>query len=228
MTRRTALSLLASLATLTMLLLAILPTASAAGATKAYPGMEIRQGDTTCTLAFIDVGRRIAYSSGHCATDREVRDTLGRPIGVVAVVEHNRAGHSRTGPNDTIIDYEAIGLYSNVDVTNAIAPARTRPLIVEPGLKPRPGMKVCHRGVTTGRSCGTIDTVHDGWFRMKADGMTSQDGDSGAPVYTYTDANGTNPVIIGILRGKNGGRVHAVSFPDTLRNAIYAAAEQWN
>lgn len=226
MIRRTPPVVLVILAALTALLAATSPAASASGAARAYPGMEIRQGATVCTLAFIDVGRRIAYSSGHCATDREVRDSSGRPIGVVAVVEHNRAGHSRTGPSDTIIDYEAIGLYSHVNVTNGIAPTHTRPLIAEPGLKPRPGMKVCHRGVTTGRSCGTIDTVHDGWFRMKADGMTSEDGDSGAPVYTYTDASGTNPVIIGILRGKNGGRVHAVSFPDTLRNAIYAAEEQ--
>ncbi len=127
------------------------------------------------------------------------------------------------GPNDTVIDFEAIGLYSGVNIINRLGPALQRPLIAEPGVKPRPGMWVCHRGVTTGHSCGTIDTVHDGWFRMEADGMTSQDGDSGAPIYTYTEAT---PGIVGILRGKNGGRAVAVSFPDTLRYAIYAAAEQ--
>jgi hypothetical protein len=54
--------------------------------------------------------------------------------------------------------------------------------------------------------------VYDGWFTMKT--MTSEHGDSGGPVYTYTDTYGNKPVIIGILRG-----LHGNSWPDTLQYA---------
>ena len=195
--------------------------ASAGPAMMAYPGMAITQGDSACAIGFIDTRRRIA----HCATGQTVTDQAGRPIGVVALSEHNRAGQKRTGPRDSVIDYQVIALNSNVQATNQLGPNGTRPLITEPGVKPKPGMKVCQLGPVTGSSCGTIEAVNDGWFTMAPGSMTSQHGDSGAPVYTYTTASGPKPVIVGILRGLNGGQVAAVSWPDTMMRAIYAAAE---
>lgn len=200
------------------------PPASAAASVLAYPGMPILQGETRCTLAFIDTIRRIGYSAGHCNTSSEVRDEHGRPLGIVSVWQHNRAGKLTTSVEDAVIDYEAISINPGVEVTNLLGPAFTRPLITQPGVTPTPGMVVCQRGTTTGSSCGVIDAVHDGWFTMRAGGMTSEHGDSGAPVYTYTDETGSTPVIVGILRGLNGGRAAAVSWPDTLRHAIYDAA----
>ncbi|CAN3131882.1 hypothetical protein ACNUDN_29430 [Mycobacterium sp. smrl_JER01] len=199
--------------------------ASAGPAMMAYPGMAIAQGDSACAIGFIDTRRRIAYSAGHCATTQTVTDQAGRTIGVVALSEHNRAGHKRTGPRDSVIDYQVIALNSNIQATNQLGPNGTRPLITEPGVKPKPGMKVCQLGPATGSSCGTIEAVNDGWFTMAPGSMTSQHGDSGAPVYTYTTASGPKPVIVGILRGLNGGQVAAVSWPDTMMRAIYAAAE---
>lgn len=199
--------------------------ASAGPAMMAYPGMAIAQGDSACAIGFIDTRRRIAYSAGHCATTQTVTDQAGRPIGVVALSEHNRAGHKRTGPRDSVIDYQVIALNSNIQATNQLGPNGTRPLITEPGVKPKPGMKVCQLGPVTGSSCGTIEAVNDGWFTMAPGSMASQHGDSGAPVYTYTTASGPKPVIVGILRGLNGGQVAAVSWPDTMMRAIYAAAE---
>ncbi len=198
--------------------------AASAGSPLVYPGMTIIQGSAKCTLAFIDTIRRIGYSAGHCNDGSTVTDEAGTPIGTVMASHNNRAGQTSTGPDDTVIDYETISLNDDADLTSQLGPALTRPIITQPGVTPTAGMVVCHRGATTGASCGEIDDVHDGWFTMKPGTLTSDHGDSGGPVYTYTDATGSTPVIVGILRGRNGSRTAAVSWPDTLRQAAYDAA----
>jgi hypothetical protein len=201
------------------------PAPPAAAGTLAYPGMTIAQGGTRCTLAFIDTARRIGYSAGHCDHSSTVTDDNGNPIGVVMVSHDNRAGQTATSAADLVIDYETISINSGVEVTSLLGPALTRPIITQPGIRPAPGMVVCHRGEATGASCGEIDKIHKGWFTMKPGTLTSDHGDSGGPVYTYTDATGSQPVIVGILRGLNGNRTAAVSWPETLRASIYDAAD---
>lgn len=205
--------------------LALIPSTPAAASTEmAYPGMTIIQGTAKCTLAFIDAKRRIGYSAGHCDEARTVTSENGTPIGTVIYSQNNRANHTATGPSDTVIDYETISLNPNIDITTALGPALAHPLITQPGLEPAPGMVVCHHGAATAASCGEIDEVHHGWFTMKTGTMNSDHGDSGGPVFTYTDASGSAPVIVGILRGRNGSRTSAVSWPDTLRQAASDAA----
>ncbi|WP_240483288.1 MULTISPECIES: S1 family peptidase [unclassified Mycobacteroides] len=206
------------------------PSAAATGGSVlVYPGMTIIQGDAKCTLAFIDMSLGIGYSAGHCNSGRTVTDESGAPIGVVMVSRNSRAGMSTTGPDDSVIDYETISLNSNVDVTTRLGPALAHSLVERPGVVARPGMVVCHHGATTGASCGEIDAVHDGWFTMRPGTLSSDHGDSGGPVYTYTDAAGSAPVIVGILRGRNGSRTAAVSWQSTVRQAMVdAAAVQGN
>ncbi|WP_242528611.1 Rv1815 family serine proteinase [Mycobacteroides abscessus] len=207
------------------------PSAAAAtgGSVLVYPGMTIIQGDAKCTLAFIDMSLGVGYSAGHCDSGRTVTDESGAPIGVVMVSHNSRAGMNTTGPDDSVIDYETISLNSNVDATTRLGPALAHPLVEQAGVVARPGMVVCHHGATTGASCGEIDAVHDGWFTMKPGTLSSDHGDSGGPVYTYTDAMGSTPVIVGILRGRNGSRTSAVSWQSTVRQAMVdAAAAQSN
>lgn len=204
------------------------PATAAAVDTIVYPGMTIVQGSTKCTLAFVDTTDRIGYSAGHCDTDTEVRDEAGNRIGQVVSSHNNRVGQNSTGPRDEVIDYEAISLAA--PATDLLGPAFTRPLIVQTGLTAEPGMPVCHRGATTGRSCGVIAEVYDGWFTIDPGGydLISDHGDSGGPVYTYTRASGPDPVLIGIFRGLHGQQLVAVSWPDTELQAVFDAAAPHN
>jgi hypothetical protein len=45
----------------------------------AYPGMTIIQGNTKCTLAYIDTIHRKGYSAGHCHTASTVTDEDHHP-----------------------------------------------------------------------------------------------------------------------------------------------------
>ena len=49
-----------------------------------YPGMEIRQQSTVCTLGFVDPVLRVGFSAGHCDRGAAVTDRDGRPVGVVS------------------------------------------------------------------------------------------------------------------------------------------------
>lgn len=210
---------ISTLITVGLALLTQNPPAHAAATALAYPGMTIIQGKFTCTLAYIDTAQRIAYSAGHCDASPNVTDQNGNPIGTVTDSQDNHAGTTFTRNSDVVIDYETIRINPAVNITDMLGPALTRPLITQRGIAPQPGMHVCHRGATTPCSCGDIDTVYDGWFTMKPNTMTSEHGDSGGPVYTYTAAAGDNPVVIGILRGLHTNKVAAVSWPDTVRYA---------
>ncbi len=221
-------TLAATAAATALLALAASPPAAATtgSAVMAYPGMTIVQGNAKCTLAFIDAIHQIGYSAGHCNEASTVTDANGNAIGTVMSSRNNRANHAATGPDDTVVDYETISLNANVDATTEMGPTFAHSLITQPGVVPTPGMVVCHHGAATPSSCGEIDEVHRGWFTMKAGTMTSDHGDSGGPVFTYTDAAGSTPVIVGILRGRNGSRTAAVSWPATMRQAINDAADR--
>ena len=82
-----------------------------------------------------------------------------------------------------ISDWEAISLAPDVEVNDVLPGGRV--LVSDPGIVPTPGLPVCHFGVITGESCGTVESVNNGWFTM-ANGVVSQKGDSGGPVYVVT------------------------------------------
>lgn len=183
----------------------------------AFAGMTIIQGGSRCTLGYLETVERIAYSAGHCDDGRIVKNTEGQRIGVVMESENNRGNHSATGPSDTVVDYEVISIDPDVTITSRLGPELATTILSDPAIAPKVGMAACHYGEASGDSCGEIAAVYDGWFTMKAGTMPTAHGDSGGPIYTYSDTYGGKPVLIGLLRGRNGARTAGVSWPQILQ-----------
>jgi hypothetical protein len=87
-----------------------------------------------------------------------------------------------------------------------------RVLQSDPGLVVTPGEPVCHFGVVTGETCGTVQSVNNGWFTM-GNGAISQKGDSGGPVYIINPIG--QAMIVGILNSVWGNSPAAVSWQAT-------------
>ena len=68
----------------------------------------------------------------------------------------------------------------------------------------------------TGESCGTIEAVNNGWFTM-ANGVVSQKGDSGGPVYVVTPDS--RAVIVGMFNSTWGQFPAAVSWQTASQQA---------
>jgi hypothetical protein len=185
--------------------LAVAPPA-AADPVSVYPGMNIRQGGTSCTLGYIDPVQRVAFSAGHCDTNGSVTDAAGRNIGTTAVSRDNTPDGTIVTTDQTIIDYEAITLAPDVQVSDALPSGR--PLVIQPSPELGPGQQICHYGTVTGETCGTVDRVFNGWFTM-TNGVLSQKGDSGGPVYSL---DGDRAVLVGLFNCTWGEFPAAVSW----------------
>ena len=194
----------------------VLPTAPAQGTpgVLAFPGMEVRQGTNVCTLGYVDPQMRVAFTAGHCRGDGEVSDRDGNPIGTQALFRDNTPNGATIDTNHQIADWEAISLSPDVAV-NDILPGG-RQLISDPAIVPTVGMPVCHFGVITGESCGTIQAVNNGWFTM-ANGVVSEKGDSGGPVYSPTPDG--RAAIIGMFNSTWGQYPAAVSWQAASQQA---------
>jgi hypothetical protein len=198
------------------------PGASADGRVQVFPGMEIRQGTTVCTLGFVDQATRTGYSAGHCRGNGAVTDRNGRFLGVVGTSRDNTPDGTVVRTDEVISDYETITLADDVTVSTALPGGRQ--LV---GTTPAPlaaGQPICHFGVVSGESCGTVERINNGWFTM-SNGVVSQKGDSGGPVYTLA-SNGT-AVLVGLFNSTWGQLPAAVSWQATgqqLREANGATA----
>ena len=179
-----------------------------------YPGMEIHQGSNVCTLGFVDPGARTAFTAGHCRGDGPVVDRDGNPIGALTMFRDNTPDGATVATDHMISDWEAINVAPEVAV-NDILPGG-RPLVSDPGIVPTPGLGVCHFGVITGESCGTIEAVNNGWFTM-ANGVVSQKGDSGGPVYVVTPDG--RAAIVGMFNSTWGNFPAAVSWQTASQQA---------
>jgi hypothetical protein len=177
-----------------------------------YPGMEIHQGPHSCTLAYVDPGLRVAFTAGHCRGNGPVADRDGHVIGNMATFRDNTPSGSIVNTNQQIADYESIVLAPDVAVNNILPGGRV--LQSDPGLVVTPGEPVCHFGVVTGESCGTVENVYNGWFTM-GHGVVSHEGDSGGPIY-ITDGPGPAR-IVGIFNSVWGGFPAAVSWQSTTQ-----------
>ena len=184
--------------------------AATGDAVSVYPGMEIRQQSTLCTLGFVDPVARIAFSAGHCRGGGAVTDRNGRVIGTVATSRDNTPDGTVVRTDQVISDYETITLASDVTVNTTLPGGRQ--LVAEPAVTLSPGQQICHFGVLTGESCGSVERVNNGWFTMD-NGVVSQKGDSGGPVYVLAD-NGT-AVIVGLFNSTWGRLPAAVSWQAT-------------
>jgi hypothetical protein len=202
-------------------LFALSPAAAAGEGVEVFPGMEIRQGTTVCTLGFVDPATRIGFSAGHCRGNGSVTDRDGRFIGVVATAHDNTPDGAVVRTDQVISDYQTITLAEDVRISTVLPGGRK--LLVDPGITLAAGQPICHYGAVTRESCGTIERINNGWFTMH-NGVVSQRGDSGGPVYVPT-GNGT-AVIAGLFNSTWGQLPAAVSWQATgqqVRQATGAA-----
>lgn len=212
-------------------LTALSPAAAADGDARVFPGMEIRQGTTVCTLGFVDPASRIAYSAGHCRGNGSVTDRDGRFLGVVATARDNTPNGTVVRTDQVISDYETITLADGVAVSTVLPGGRN--LVVDPAAQLVAGQPICHFGVVTGETCGSVERVNNGWFTMN-NGVVSQKGDSGGPVYTL-GPDGT-AVLAGLFNSTWGQLPAAVSWQatgqqlreDTGATFLNAAANEQN
>ncbi len=192
---------------------ALLPAVSApvaqADPVLVFPGMEIHQDTRRCTLAYVDPALRVAFTAGHCRGSGPVTNKDGTLIGNLATSRDNTPSGTNVATDQLIADYEAIVLAAGVTPSNVMPGGRA--LVSDPGLVVQPGEAVCHLGVITGESCGTVDSVNNGWFTM-SHSVVSQNGDSGGPVYIGTAGGST--LIVGIFTSIWGDSPAAVSWRD--------------
>jgi hypothetical protein len=179
-----------------------------------FPGMEVIQGTNACTVGFVDTQARVAYTAGHCRGDGSVLDRGRRFIGQQGAFRDNTPNGATIDTNHQITDWEAINLASDVTVNNVLP--RGLVLVSDPAIVPTPGLAVCHFGVVTGESCGNIQAVYNGWFTM-ANGVVSQKGDSGGPVYSVTPDG--RAAIVGMFNSTWGQFPAAVSWHITSQQA---------
>lgn len=188
------------------------PATASADPPLVFPGMEIHQDNRVCTLGFVDIARRMAFSAGHCRGGGSVYDGNNNLIGHVVASRDNTPTGSTVATDQPIDDYEAIALANGVTMSNILPGGRG---LVSTGAAPAPGQAVCHFGVTTGETCGTVESVNNGWFTM-SHGVQTQQGDSGGPVYL---TNGSAGQIIGIFNSIWGDLPAAVSWQSASEQA---------
>ena len=194
----------------TVLAAGYLPATARADPVPVFPGMEIHQGPHLCTLGYVDPVLRVAFSAGHCRGDGPVTDKDNKVIGKVATFRDTTPNGSFVNTDQQIADYESIVLAPDVAVSNILPGGRI--LQSDPGLVVTLGEPICHFGVITGESCGTVEAVNNGWFTM-GHGAVSQQGDSGGPVYVTNPAGPAR--IVGIFNSVWGNFPAAVSWQST-------------
>jgi hypothetical protein len=185
------------------------PAPAAADPPLVYPGMEIHQDVHVCTLGYVDMAARIAYTAGHCRGAGTVTDRDRNVIGQMATFRDDTPSGSTVATDQQISDYETIVLNPGVAISNILPGGRR--LDAGPA-NLAPGQPVCHFGVITQETCGTVESVNNGWFTM-SHGVTSQKGDSGGPVY-LTPSDGTAQ-LVGIFNSVWGDFPAAVSWQST-------------
>jgi len=192
------------------------------------PGMEIRQDTNVCTLGYVDPVQRVAYSAGHCRANGVVTDKDGRFIGTVATSRDNTPDGTVVRTDEVISDYETINLAGDVTINNILPNGRQ--LVFDPSSTLTQGQPICHFGVVTAESCGSVERVNNGWFTMN-NGVVSRKGDSGGPVYMLTGTD--KAVILGLFNSTWGDLPAAVSWQatgqqirDDEANIRLAAAQQ--
>jgi hypothetical protein len=176
--------------------------------------MEVRQGTNVCTLGFVDPQARVAFTAGHCRSGGLVSDRDGNPIGTQGAFRDNTPNGATVDTNHEIADWEAISLAPDVAVSDILPGGRQ--LVSDPAIAAVAGLPVCHFGVITGESCGSIQAVNNGWFTM-ANGVVSQKGDSGGPVYNLTPDG--RAAIVGMFNSTWGDYPAAVSWQVTSQQA---------
>jgi hypothetical protein len=191
------------------------PTVASADPVGVHPGMEIHQGATICTLGYVDPALRVAFTAGHCRGDGPVTDKDDNVIGSLATFRDNTPDGAIVTTDRVIADYESIALADDVTANNILPGGRS--LQSEPGRVVSAGERVCLFGVMTGESCGTVESVNNGWFTM-AHGIISDKSDSGGPV--YVDSAAGPAVIVGMFNSTWGDFPAAVTWQAAAQQVL--------
>ena len=207
MLRRPAMRAFAASVSVMALAAGLSSGSASADPTLVFPGMEIHQDNRICTLGYVDPVLKVAFTAGHCRGGGEVTDRDHNVIGHLAAFRDNTPSGSTVATDQAITDYEAIALADNVPANNILPGGRR--LESNPAVVVQPGQAVCHFGVITGETCGTVESVNNGWFTM-SHGVLSHQGDSGGPVYLAP--NGGPGQIVGIFNSVWGDLPAAVSW----------------
>lgn len=179
-------------ATVALLAAGFSPATASADPVLVFPGMEIRQDNHVCTLGYVDPALKIAFTAGHCRGGGAVTSRDYKVIGHLRAFRDNTPSGSTVATHELIADYEAIVLADDVTASNILPSGRA--LESRPGVVLHPGQAVCHFGVSTGETCGTVESVNNGWFTM-SHGVLSEKGDSGGPVYLAPDGGPAQIVV---------------------------------
>jgi hypothetical protein len=189
-----------------------------------FPGMEILQDNRLCTLGYVDQAARVAYTAGHCrSAGNIVTDKNRNPIGHLATFRDDTPSGATVAVDQAISDYEVVALDPNIPVNNILPGGRA--LVSSPNVALAPGQAVCHFGVSTGETCGTVEAVNNGWFTM-SHGVQSHPGDSGGPVYLAP--SGGPAQLVGIFNSMWGDFPAAVSWRSTSEQVHQDMAGQVN
>jgi hypothetical protein len=165
------------------------------GGVKVFPGMEIHQGSTICTLGFVEVRLGIALTTGQCDGGPVVTDSHRDLVGKVLLTRRNPADAAAADGSTAGVEYEVIRLASNVTATDLLSTGRQ--LQSMPGLQAQPDLPVCHFGISTGQTCSRASSVSNGRFVIP--GISTDRRDVGGPVYAPTDDN--RALIVGLFDG---------------------------
>ncbi len=168
--------------------------------------MSIIQGDSRCTLGYVDTASRIGLTAGHCNATGSVTDLGGNRVGEVLLMSRNLPTGGAIGPGDVVSDYEGISLAPGVQLSSVLPNGLQLRIAQNAG--PAPGLPVCLMGSVSGETCGKVDEINNGWFTM-AD-VAGQHGDSGGPVYTVTQPG--QALLVGIYSLRWGGKPAAMSW----------------
>ncbi|MGL5441494.1 Rv1815 family serine proteinase [Mycobacteroides stephanolepidis] len=172
----------------------------------AFPGMSIVQGDSRCTLGYVDPISRIGLTAGHCNATGAVTDLGGNRVGEVLLMSRNLPTGGAIGPGDVVSDYEGITFAPGVELSSKLPNGVALRMTQNAG--PEPGLPVCLMGSVSGETCGKVDAINNGWFTMTDVG--GQHGDSGGPVYTITQPG--QALLVGIYSLRWGGKPAAMSW----------------
>ena len=170
---------------LAMVTVGVPAQASADTGVTVFPGMEIHQGGTTCTLGFVEVGLRIALTTSQCDDGSIVTDSHANVVGTVLMSRRNTADGAAADSPTAGVEYEVITLAANVTATDTLPIGRT--LQSTPSLRAQTSLPVCHFGISTGQTCGRVGSVGDNRFAISD--VSTDKRDNGGPVYTLTDNN---------------------------------------
>lgn len=176
---------------------------------RAFPGMEIHQGDTVCTLGFVEPRLRIGITSGRCDGGSIVTDNHQNVLGTVVVARYNAADSAAADSSG--VEYEVIGLGANVTTTDVLPNGRQ--LESAPGSRAQPAEQLCHLGISTGQTCGRVDSVGRGWFVVSD--VAADKRDFGGPVYALADDN--RAVMVGLFEGTVASAAKAESWQAVMR-----------